>query len=94
MQSCRHEGWNIVAKYLTEDIPLLLNSENIKNIQKLLSVIFKSPPIELRGFITWIAEVRRQEDGNLTLSEEEKGRLAIKVFDLLFTSFTDEDLSV
>ncbi|KAK4281314.1 hypothetical protein QN277_012827 [Acacia crassicarpa] len=76
--SCRHEGWNIVAKYLTEDVPLLLKSEGLEDIQKLLSVVFKSPPIELRGFITWIAEVRRQEDGNLTLSEEERGRLAIK----------------
>ncbi|XP_028777881.1 glutathione gamma-glutamylcysteinyltransferase 3-like isoform X1 [Neltuma alba] len=76
--SCRHEGWNSVANYLAEEVPLLLKSEDLEDIQKLLSVIFKSPPIELRGFITWIAEVRRQEDGNLTLSEEERGRLAIK----------------
>ncbi|XP_054802393.1 glutathione gamma-glutamylcysteinyltransferase 3-like [Prosopis cineraria] len=76
--SCRHEGWNSVAKYLAEEVPLLVKSEDLDDIQKLLSVIFKSPPIELRGFITWIAEVRRREDGNLTLSEEESGRLAIK----------------
>ncbi|KAF7818451.1 glutathione gamma-glutamylcysteinyltransferase 3-like isoform X1 [Senna tora] len=76
--SCRHEGWSSVAKYLTEDVPLLLKSEDLEDIQKVLSVIFKSPPAELRGFITWVAEVRRQEDGNLTLSEEERGRLAIK----------------
>lgn len=76
--SCRHEGWNSVAKFLTEDVPLLLKSEDLKDIQEVLSVVFKSPPSELREFITWVAEVRRQEDGKLTLSEEEKGRLAIK----------------
>ncbi|KAJ1416618.1 Phytochelatin synthase, N-terminal catalytic domain [Sesbania bispinosa] len=80
--SCRHEGWSIVAKFLTEDVPLLLKSEDLKDIQEVLSVVFKSPPSELRNFITWVAEVRRQEDGNLTLSEEERGRLAIKA-DLL-----------
>ncbi|KAL3029090.1 hypothetical protein AAZX31_03G146500 [Glycine max] len=77
-QSCRHEGWSSVAKFLTEDVPQLLKSEDLKDIQEVLSLAFKSPPSELRGLITWIAEVRRQEDGNLTLSEEEKGRLAIK----------------
>nr|Q2TE74.2 RecName: Full=Glutathione gamma-glutamylcysteinyltransferase 2; AltName: Full=LjPCS2-7R; AltName: Full=Phytochelatin synthase 2 [Lotus japonicus] len=76
--SCRHEGWSSVAKFLTENVPLLLKSEDLKDIQEVLSVVFKSPPSELREFITWIAEVRRQEDGNLTLSEEEKGRLVIK----------------
>ncbi|KAI4301067.1 hypothetical protein L6164_034384 [Bauhinia variegata] len=76
--SCRHEGWNSVAKYLTENVPLLLKSEEVKGIQSVLSVVFKSPPAELSGFVTWVAEVRRQEDGNLTLSKEEKGRLVIK----------------
>ncbi|KAK7284137.1 hypothetical protein RJT34_18877 [Clitoria ternatea] len=76
--SCRHEGWNSVAKFLTEDVPQLLKSENLKDIQDVLSVVFKSPPSEMRELITWIAEVRRQEDGNLTLSAEERGRLAMK----------------
>ncbi|KAH1262524.1 Glutathione gamma-glutamylcysteinyltransferase 3 [Glycine max] len=76
--SYRHEGWSSVAKSLTEDVPRLLKSEDLKDIQEVLSLAFKSPPSELRGLITWIVEVRRQEDGNLTLSEEEKGRLAIK----------------
>ncbi|KAK7245345.1 hypothetical protein RIF29_40185 [Crotalaria pallida] len=76
--SCRHEGWSSVAKFLTEEVPLLLKSEDLKDIQEVLSSVFKSPPSELRAFITWVAEVRRQEDGNLTLSVEESGRLAIK----------------
>ncbi|RYR52930.1 hypothetical protein Ahy_A06g027786 isoform B [Arachis hypogaea] len=77
-QSCRHEGWSSIAKFLAEDVPLLLKSDDLKDMHDVLSVVFKSPPNKLRGFITWVAEVRRQEDGNLTLSEEEKGRLAIK----------------
>lgn len=78
-QSCRHEGWSSIAKYLTEDVPLLLKSEDIKDVQNVISVVFKSPPADLREFIKWVAEVRRQEDGNLSLDKEEKGRLAIKV---------------
>ena len=87
LQSCRHEGWSSVAKFLTEDVPQLLKSEDLKDIQEVLSLAFKSPPSELRGLITWIAEVCRQEDGNLTLSEEDKERLAIKVFTLHFLFF-------
>ncbi|PON81776.1 Phytochelatin synthase [Trema orientale] len=78
-QSCRHESWNCVAKYLTEDVPLLLKLDDIKDVQEVLSVVFQSPPADLREFIKWIAEVRRPEDdGSLILSEEEKERLAIK----------------
>ncbi|KAK7396446.1 hypothetical protein VNO78_17462 [Psophocarpus tetragonolobus] len=76
--SCRHEGWSSVAKFLTENVPQLLKAEDLKDLQEVLFVVFKSPPSELRELITWIAEVRRQEDGSLTLSEEEKGRVAIK----------------
>lgn len=56
-----------------------MKSEAVKDVQEVLSVVFKSPPADLREFIKWIAEVRRQEDGSLVLSEEEKGRLAVKV---------------
>ncbi|KAL5561957.1 hypothetical protein UlMin_031704 [Ulmus minor] len=76
--SCRHEGWSSVAKFLTEEVPLLLKLDDVKDVQDVLSVIFKSPPADLREFIKWVAEVRRQEDGSLVLSEEEKGRLAVK----------------
>ncbi|XP_008235631.1 PREDICTED: glutathione gamma-glutamylcysteinyltransferase 3-like [Prunus mume] len=76
--SCRHEGWNSIAKYLIEDVPLLLKSEDVKDVQNVISVVFKSPPADLREFIKWVAEVRRQEDGNPIVNKEEKGRLAIK----------------
>ena len=69
----------MVAKYLTEDIPLLLTSENLKNVDDVLCVVIKSAPPSLRDFIKWIAEVRRQDDDSTILSEEEKGRLALKV---------------
>ncbi len=84
VQSCRHDGWYSVVKYLIEDVPLLLKLEDLKDVQNVLSMVFKSPPADLREFIKWIAEVRRQEDGSLILSDEEKGRIAIKVFYILF----------
>ncbi|KAF4346842.1 hypothetical protein G4B88_000142, partial [Cannabis sativa] len=87
-QSSRHESWNSVAMYLTEDVPLLLKLEDLKDIQHVLSVIFISPPADLREFIKWIAEIRILEDGNLILSEEEEERLTVKIcfrIDLFFT---------
>lgn len=79
MQSCQHDGWNNVIKYLTEEVPLLLKTENVKSVEELLSVVFKFPPQNLKNFIKWVAEVREQEDGNVKLNAEEKGRLAVKV---------------
>ncbi|KAF5738976.1 Glutathione gamma-glutamylcysteinyltransferase 3 [Tripterygium wilfordii] len=76
--SCRQEGWNSITKYLSVDVPLLLKGGDVKDVQNVLSIVFKSPPADLRNFIKWVAEVRRQENGSVTLSEEEKGRLAIK----------------
>jgi hypothetical protein len=80
VQSCRHDSWKSLAKYLVEDVPLRLKLEDLKDVQKVLSMIFKSPPADLREFIRWVAEVRRQENGSVIVSEEEKGRVAIKVF--------------
>ena len=80
VQSCRHDSWKSVAKYLVEDVPHLLKLEDLKDVQNVLSMVFKSPPADLREFIKWVAEVRTQEDGNGILSEEEKGRIGIKVF--------------
>ncbi|KAF8394250.1 hypothetical protein HHK36_020457 [Tetracentron sinense] len=76
--SCRHESWVSTAKYLIDDVPLLLKSEDVKDIQKVLSVVFTSLPTNFGEFIKWVAEVRRQEDGGSSLSKEEKGRLAVK----------------
>nr|POF25190.1 glutathione gamma-glutamylcysteinyltransferase 3 [Quercus suber] len=76
--SCRHDSWKSVAKYLVEDVPHLLKSEDLKDVQNVLSMVFKSHPADLRDFIKWVAEVRTQEDGNGILSEEEKGRIGIK----------------
>ena len=61
-----------------DDMPRLLKSENVKDIQKVLSVIFTSLPSNFEEFIKWVAEVRRREDDQ-SLSSEEKARLAVKV---------------
>lgn len=79
MQSCKHESWVGVAKYLMDDVPLLLKSVDVKDINKVLHVVFLSLPSSFGDFIKWVAEIRRQEDGGQSLSQEEKGRLSVKV---------------
>ncbi|KAK8333501.1 hypothetical protein V6Z12_A10G206200 [Gossypium hirsutum] len=77
--SCKHENWNVVAKYLTENLPLLLTSKNLKDVNDVLCMVFRSTPSSLRDFIKWIAEIQRQDDGSTVLSKEEKGRVALNV---------------
>lgn len=79
LQSCRHEGWSKVAKYLTEDVPHRLKMNDVKDVENLLSLVFKSAPVDLKEFIKWVAEVRRQDVAGVSSSEEEKARLIIKV---------------
>lgn len=58
---------------------MLLSSINIKNVKNVLATVFTSLPADFAEFIKWVAEIRRKEDGAQALSEEEKGRLSIKV---------------
>ncbi|PIA45454.1 hypothetical protein AQUCO_01700763v1 [Aquilegia coerulea] len=74
--SCKHESWISTAKYLMDDVPSLLKSEDVNDAEKVLSVVFTSLPTNFTEFIKWVAEVRRQEDG--ALSKEERGRLSVK----------------
>ncbi|KAI4301068.1 hypothetical protein L6164_034385 [Bauhinia variegata] len=76
--SCEHESWINIAKFIIDDVPLLLKSEDVKDIQKVLSVIITSLPSNFREFIKCIAEFRRQENGSTSLSPEEKAWLDIK----------------
>ncbi|KAJ0079561.1 hypothetical protein Patl1_22972 [Pistacia atlantica] len=76
--SCKHESWVDTARYLMEDVPNLVKSKDFKDIDNVLSVVFASLPSNFGEFIKWVAEVRRQEDGDNSLSQEEKGRLAVK----------------
>ncbi|KAH7517404.1 glutathione gamma-glutamylcysteinyltransferase 1 isoform X2 [Ziziphus jujuba] len=76
--SCKHESWVGIAKYLMDDVPLLLKSEDMKDIQKVLSVVCTSLPSNFEEFIKWVAEVRIREDGGQSLSSEEKARVVIK----------------
>ncbi|WOL05120.1 glutathione gamma-glutamylcysteinyltransferase 1 [Canna indica] len=74
------KGWLSIAKYLIDDVPMLLKSEDPKSVSQVLSLILKCLPASAGDFIKWVAEVRRQEEGGSTLTEEEKERLALKVF--------------
>ncbi|KAL3517718.1 hypothetical protein ACH5RR_020307 [Cinchona calisaya] len=76
--SCKHESWVTIAQYLTEEVPSILKSDNVKDIKDVLSIVFSSLPPNFDDLIKWVAEVRRQEDANENLSQEERGRLAIK----------------
>ncbi|CAI0385807.1 unnamed protein product [Linum tenue] len=78
VKSCKQESWTGFAKYLIDEVPVLLKSEDVKDINKVLQVVFMSLPSHFGDFIKWIAEVRRQEDGGENISQEEKGRLAMK----------------
>nr|CAD1820899.1 unnamed protein product [Ananas comosus var. bracteatus] len=77
-QSCRHESWLSMAKYLVDEVPILLKSETLDSVPAVLSLFIKSLPSSAGDFIKWVAEVRRQEEGGSTLSNEEKARLALK----------------
>lgn len=58
---------------------MLLSSDNMQNVENVLATVFTSLPADFAEFIKWVAEIRREEDSNQSLSEEEKGRLGIKV---------------
>ncbi|PKA60595.1 Glutathione gamma-glutamylcysteinyltransferase 1 [Apostasia shenzhenica] len=78
--SCRDESWVSTAKYLTEDVPLLLKSNRLHSVSDVVSLILERFPENAGDFIKWIAEVRmKEEDKNSSiLSEEEKARLSVK----------------
>ncbi|KAL2508245.1 Glutathione gamma-glutamylcysteinyltransferase 1 [Forsythia ovata] len=76
--SCKHESWVSTAKYLMDDVPVLLSSDNVKDVKHAISTVFASLPSDFAEFIKWVAEVRRQEEGGQGVSQEEKERVAIK----------------
>ncbi|KAL9285059.1 hypothetical protein ACSQ67_024589 [Phaseolus vulgaris] len=76
--SCKHESWINIAKFLMDDVPLLLKSVDVKDVHQAVSIIVSSLPSSSEQFIKWVAEIRRREDGGPSLSAEEKARLAIK----------------
>ncbi|XP_047327818.1 glutathione gamma-glutamylcysteinyltransferase 1-like [Impatiens glandulifera] len=76
--SCKNENWSATAKYLIEEVPILLKSEDMNDVNAVLTIISSSFPSDLGGFIKWVAEVRTREDGGQSLSQEERARLTIK----------------
>ncbi|CAN1270332.1 Glutathione gamma-glutamylcysteinyltransferase 1 [Linum perenne] len=57
---------------------MLLKSEDVKDIDRVFDIVVSSLPSDFCDFIKWVAEVRRQEEGGENISQEEKGRLAMK----------------
>ncbi|GFP85410.1 glutathione gamma-glutamylcysteinyltransferase 1 [Phtheirospermum japonicum] len=62
--SCKHESWITTAKYLMDDVPMLLSSDNMTDVKSVLSTVFTSLPSDFAEFIKWVAEIRRKEDGD------------------------------
>ncbi|KAH9729238.1 glutathione gamma-glutamylcysteinyltransferase 1 [Citrus sinensis] len=76
--SCKHENWVGIAKYLVDEVPKIVKSKDFKDFEEVLTILFTSLPSNFGEFVKWVAEVRRREDGDHSLSQEEKGRLALK----------------
>lgn len=78
-----------------EDVPLLLKSENVKDIEGAITVVCMSLPSNFRDFIMWVAEIRRHEDDGQSLSPEEMRRLAMKVcsynFNFIGSPYTSQN---
>jgi glutathione gamma-glutamylcysteinyltransferase len=51
----------------------------LKDVCKVLSVTVTSLPSNFKEFINWVAEIRRQDDGGPSLSEEETTQASVKV---------------
>ncbi|XP_020250398.1 glutathione gamma-glutamylcysteinyltransferase 1-like isoform X2 [Asparagus officinalis] len=76
--SCRHDSWVSTAKYLIDDVPILLKAEGLKAVPDVLSLILRSLLSRAGDFINWVVEVRLREEDGSAVSQEEKGRLAVK----------------
>ena len=83
LKSCGHGSWKSMAKYCVEDVPNLLKDENLDNVTTLLSRLVESLPANAGDLIKCVIEVRRKEEGESSLSKEEKERLFLKVSFLL-----------
>ncbi|KAK3206919.1 hypothetical protein Dsin_020965 [Dipteronia sinensis] len=69
---CGHESWIGVEKYLTEDVPRKLRSENVKDVEDLFSLVFKAAPPAIKDFVNWVAEVQRNEDAYTIFTQEKR----------------------
>ena len=56
-----------------------MKGENLDNVQTLFSRLIESLPADAEALIKWVVEVRRKEEGEPSLSKEEKERLFLKV---------------
>ncbi|KAK2632365.1 hypothetical protein EUGRSUZ_L01653 [Eucalyptus grandis] len=74
--SRKNESWVGVVKYLMDDVPHLLKSKDVKDINGILGILLASPPSGFGKFIQSVAEVKREQECGIGISEEEKQRLA------------------
>lgn len=63
--------------------PPPMKLKDIKGVENILSVLFKSAPIDLKYFIKCVAEFWRQEDAGVFSSKIEKVRACL-IFQVLY----------
>ncbi|KAF5951256.1 hypothetical protein HYC85_009200 [Camellia sinensis] len=71
--SCRDGSWIRTANHLSQ-IPLLLESEDVKDVNQILSVLFMSVCTNFSVFIKQVAEAQGK-DGHVHSSERKRKRL-------------------
>ncbi|KAJ3679708.1 hypothetical protein LUZ60_017719 [Juncus effusus] len=77
--SCKHDSWLTMAKYLTEDVPQIIKSDNLHTIEQLLSTLFESLPTNAGDFIKCIVEIKGPDEGRSDIiTQEERERLSLK----------------
>lgn len=82
LQSCKDEIWRSISKYLIVDVPKLLKSAEITNVQEAVSVVLgllPGKPEKVTSFVKWIAEVKRADAAPTNGSNEADLALNAKV---------------
>ncbi|BBN15801.1 glutathione-S-conjugate glycine hydrolase [Marchantia polymorpha subsp. ruderalis] len=80
--SCKDEIWRSISKYLIVDVPKLLKSAEITNVQEAVSVVLgllPGKPEKVTSFVKWIAEVKRADAAPTNGSNEADLALNAKV---------------
>ncbi|CAL5425545.1 unnamed protein product [Camellia sinensis] len=75
--SCRDGSWIRTANHLSQ-IPLLLESEDVKDVNQILSILFMSVSTNFSVFIKQVAEAQGK-DGHVHSSKRKRKRLTTQV---------------
>lgn len=69
--SCKHESWITTAKYLMDDVPLLLSCNHVDNIDDVVSIVSSSLPSRFTDFTDWVCRKDYDHDTERLSTMEE-----------------------